>query len=96
MDKKYYISERRAKLFHLSLQQAEKAQQLFIETDTNRDGVITPAEFFQLMKKFAKGKTEKMVHRMADMYFTSADKDCSGDLSFDEFLDLYSRLEQLK
>jgi len=48
------------------------------------------------MKKFAKGKTEKMVHRMADMYFTSADKDCSGDLSFDEFLDLYSRLEQLK
>jgi len=55
-------------------------------------------EFFDLIQSLSKGKKGQsvgMLKRLSEMYFASADKDSSGDLNFDEFLELYSRLEKL-
>jgi len=46
-----------------------------------------------------KGTRELMhlsVVLLSNMYFASADKDASGDLNFDEFLELYSQLEKIR
>eukprot|EP01101_Sappina_pedata_P007990 TRINITY_DN4335_c0_g1_i1.p1 TRINITY_DN4335_c0_g1~~TRINITY_DN4335_c0_g1_i1.p1 ORF type:complete len:223 (+),score=138.42 TRINITY_DN4335_c0_g1_i1:25-693(+) len=95
-DNKLFLTEKRARGFGLTLRQAEEALKVLVQFDVDKDNALNPAEFAAVMSHFNKGKkSQSMLKRTADMFFSSADKDGDGKLNFDELLELYPRLEKL-
>lgn len=79
----------------MELSEEEKAAALeaFASTDADKSGTIDKAELTTLLKtKLGKRMGEKMVERYVDSQFQLHDKDGSGTIDQEEFLELYAKL----
>jgi len=94
---KHTVHPATLKRLGISQEDAEKASFYFDEWDTDGNQMIDPTEFFAALTVLfeGKGKSHSFIERFAHMYFSSADLDHNGSLSWMEFLELYTRLKKL-
>jgi len=90
----FYVSEQQRLRFNLTEAECEDAACRFQMWDSSGTHHLSASDFFNLMSDILKSrnKSDDAISQLSSVYFASADKDHSGDIDWNEFLELYSSL----
>eukprot|EP01121_Diplochlamys_sp_Union-15-3_P017287 TRINITY_DN6051_c0_g2_i2.p1 TRINITY_DN6051_c0_g2~~TRINITY_DN6051_c0_g2_i2.p1 ORF type:complete len:108 (+),score=37.85 TRINITY_DN6051_c0_g2_i2:38-325(+) len=78
--------------FKLNPTQKEEAVKKFKEVDKNSSGTVDKVELENLIHQLQPKLKGGLFKRVLELHFSDADKDLSGQIDLEEFLDLYAKV----